>query len=384
MTHPLLQSPNIFSKYLVSEILDRLNQLVTEGYVSCRPHPNYPQLRIFNYTDKCTYDKHWNEFTLSARGLIIDVDAKRLVALPFPKIFNYSELGIVNPADLPSVDSVVEKMDGSLGIIFFYNGLWHVATRGSFESEQAIWATAKLRGAIDQGLVLEQNYTYLMELIYPANRIVVNYNETEAMVYLDAYDLRSYKRVGEIGFAPFKQFTPSYNYFFSAPARFPHITLDNISTILNGPWPNFEGFVVIFSNGCRVKFKTKEYCELHRIKFGLTPLAVWEAMVTGTIEAYGVQVPEEFRTLFETYHRTLKTNFHLKLLESYQYFMNALWSLPFNETFQRAKFAEQIRQMPNQGILWMMYDYFVSKKLTDRSIFENKVLHLVRPDGNVL
>lgn len=378
MTHPLLQSPNIFSKYSVSEILDRLNQLVTEGYVSCRPHPNYPPLRIFNYTDKCTYNKHWNDLTLSARGLIFDIDAKRLVALPFPKIFNYSELGLVNPADLPSVDSVVEKMDGSLGIIFFYDGLWHCSTRGSFESEQAKWATIKLREAIALGLMLEQNYTYLVEIIYETNRIVLTY-EKEQLCLLAAFNLKTFEEVD-----PPNWETVFYNYpLFTIPFDYNWLNHEEIVTGIQS-LKDKEGVVVRFTDGTRIKFKTEEYCVLHRIKFGLTPLSVWEVMLSGTIEAYGVQVPEEFRTLFETYHRTLKTNFNLKLLECYQNFMSALWALSWKEETDRAKFAEQIRQMPNQGILWMMYDYFVSEKLTDRSIFEKKILQLVRPDGNIL
>lgn len=383
----LLQSHSPLLNKNVDQILDELNKLVDEGYLSCRPHPDYPQLRIFNYTDKCTYDKHWTEFTLSARGLVIDVDAKRLVALPFPKIFNFSEIGPIDLKSLPPVDSVVEKMDGSLGIVFFYDGVWNVATRGSFESEQAIWATAKLRKAIATGLVLEENYTYLMELIYPTNRIVINYGDVEWMIYLDSYDLRSYERLGLVGYAPFKEYadlTGDYSTFGTV-ATYLKNDLQNMDVFLKDEsFKNKEGVVVIFSDGSRLKFKTEEYCLLHRVKFGLTPLAVWETMVQGTIEAYAVQVPEEFRTLFETYHRTLKTKFNLKLLECYQNFMSALWSLPFKDEMQRAKFAEQIRQMPNQGILWMMYDYFVSKKLTDRAIFEKKVLHLIRPDGNIL
>jgi hypothetical protein len=214
-----------------------------------------------------------------------------------------------------------------------------------------------------------------MELIYPANRIVVNYNETEAMVYLDAYDLRSYKRVGEIGFAPFKQFTPSYNYFFSAPARFPHITLDNISTILNGPWPNFEGFVVIFSNGCRVKFKTKEYCELHRIKFGLTPLAVWEAMLLGTIENYAVQVPEEFRTLFNSIYSTLKMYVDTIRQDA------SMWLLTDNKNLLSRKelaFELDRSKYKYRNIIWMLYAQKADKEI------EQSILKIIRPNGNVL
>jgi RNA ligase len=43
---------------------------------------------------------------------------------------------------------VYEKMDGSLGIVFWYRGQWVVATRGSFTSDQANKAREILKNTI--------------------------------------------------------------------------------------------------------------------------------------------------------------------------------------------------------------------------------------------
>ncbi len=73
---------------------------------------------------------------------------------------------------------VYEKMDGSLGILYWIDDKPFLATRGAFESEQAIKGTELLRK--HQNLnKLNRNYTYLFEIIYPSNRIVVDYGAEE-------------------------------------------------------------------------------------------------------------------------------------------------------------------------------------------------------------
>jgi hypothetical protein len=42
-------------------------------------------LELFNYSVNATFEKHWNKFTLVARGLILCPTQKKVVALPMPK-----------------------------------------------------------------------------------------------------------------------------------------------------------------------------------------------------------------------------------------------------------------------------------------------------------
>lgn len=46
----------------------------------------------YNYTDQCTFDRAWNDVTLNSRGIVFEKETGKLVALPFPKFWNYSEL----------------------------------------------------------------------------------------------------------------------------------------------------------------------------------------------------------------------------------------------------------------------------------------------------
>ena len=48
-------------------------------------------LQLFIYTPRCVYDDGWDEFTVMARGLILDEAAGQVVATPFPKFFNVGE-----------------------------------------------------------------------------------------------------------------------------------------------------------------------------------------------------------------------------------------------------------------------------------------------------
>ncbi|HRF99146.1 MAG TPA: hypothetical protein PLZ51_28235, partial [Aggregatilineales bacterium] len=73
------------------------------------------------------------------------------------------------------------KMDGSLGILYRWQGAYYIATRGNFDSDQAIWATIFLRTHYDLHNLADE-YTLLFEIIYPDNRIVVNYGQRQDLV----------------------------------------------------------------------------------------------------------------------------------------------------------------------------------------------------------
>lgn len=103
-------------------------QLVRDRLLSVQIHPELP-LKIWNYTVTCQHNKsNWNEYTLSARGLITDFEGN-IVARPMDKFFNLSEHTEEN-STLPKIDftdsyEVTEKFDGSLGISYptFYTEL---------------------------------------------------------------------------------------------------------------------------------------------------------------------------------------------------------------------------------------------------------------------
>lgn len=138
----------------------QLDYHIEQRHINVNQHPT-EEIYILNYSPICQYDAIWTEVSMQCRGLILDKDGN-IVARPFPKFFNYEQ---IKPEEIPN-DSfeVYEKYDGSLGIVFYFNKKWHIATRGSFVSDQAIKGAEMLKKLNTD--LLDQNKTYLFEIIY--------------------------------------------------------------------------------------------------------------------------------------------------------------------------------------------------------------------------
>jgi RNA ligase len=139
-------------------MLEKLNEYFEKGLVYKQIHPTLP-LTIWNYTEKVQYEDLWDEITLQTRGLVTDNEGN-IIARPFNKFFNIEE-GKHTPTEK---FEVWEKMDGSLGIVFWYQGQWVVATRGSFTSDQAIKAKELLKKYNTD--IMFRHLTYCFEIIY--------------------------------------------------------------------------------------------------------------------------------------------------------------------------------------------------------------------------
>ena len=264
--------------------LDTLNKYYEDGLLIKQVHPKYP-LTIWNYSPKVQYEELWDDTTEQCRGLVTDIDGN-IIARPFSKFWNLEEHNI---NELPKESfEVTEKMDGSLIIGFFYNDEFIIATRGSFESEQAIKATEMLHTNSDlYNLVhsYSDEYTFLFEIIYPSNRIVVDYGGDEKLVLLGSY----HKGTNEFVHPDYyKQLMPS----LITPKTFDVSSIDDLK---NSGETNFEGYVVRFGNDFRVKVKLDEYVRLHRILTNVSNVSIWEALKNGDdLEEILQNVPDEF------------------------------------------------------------------------------------------
>jgi RNA ligase len=157
------------------EIIDRY---VSEGLIEKNSHPTLP-IAVYNYSRQTQFEGKWDNITKNCRGLVLDNDGN-VVAKPFGKFFNMEEH---DPSEIPNETfEVFEKMDGSLGILFWYQGQWIFASKGSFTSDQAIKGQELLSKYDIQPL--PKGYTTLVEIIYPENRIVCDYGEDESLVAL--------------------------------------------------------------------------------------------------------------------------------------------------------------------------------------------------------
>jgi RNA ligase len=272
-----------------------LNQMLIEGYVSVQKHPD-TELYIYNYTANTQYEKLWNELTLACRGLILDIE-KNIVARPFQKFFN---LGEVDDINLPACNfNVYEKMDGSLGILYWLNDKPCIATRGSFTSEQAIKGTeilhAKYQHVISK---LDKTKTYLFEIIYPENRIVVDYGSIEDLVLLAIIDTQTGRNepLQDIGFTLVKKYDG----------------VKDIHILKQLEEDNKEGFVVQYENGFRVKVKFDEYLRLHKLVTMVSNITVWEHLMNElAFDELIDRVPDEFYTWVKETKNNLTQQFEI-------------------------------------------------------------------------
>ena len=256
----------------------KLDNAIKEGLVNRQKHPTQ-DLYIHNYTPKVQYDRLWDDITLQTRGLILD-GVGNVVARPFGKFFNIEEHDSNNLPTIPSEPfKVFEKMDGSLGVMYWIDDTPFIATRGSFVSEQANWANLAILGY--DCSCLDKNNTYLLEIIYPENRIVVNYGDQRKLVLLAIRDTKTGKEL------------PLESDVFEVAKRYDGI--NEIDKLRELEEDNKEGFVILFDSGVRVKLKFKEYVRLHRIVTGVSSRSIWEYLKTGQeFDEILDCVPDEF------------------------------------------------------------------------------------------
>jgi RNA ligase len=261
--------------------LVQLEEALEQRYVRRQAHPDLP-LSILNYTERCAYDAAWTPVTRQCRGLIYETGTLRVVARPFLKFFNYGEPNAPE-LDLDAPAVVTDKMDGSLGILYptrppldsahgTIPAEYGIATRGSFASEQAVHATELLRERYlnwspDPGL------TYLFEIVYPENRIVLDYGATDDLFLLTVLETETGRDVSHDE-ATWSDLSRSA---WPGPRTETHDFATLAGALAAEPRPNREGLVVYLPDlDERVKIKQTDYVALHRILTGTNARHVYE------------------------------------------------------------------------------------------------------------
>jgi hypothetical protein len=358
----LLDNQNILITFVVMEIsLEILNKYHEEGLLYKQVHPTLP-LTIWNYAEKVQYEGLWDEVTTSCRGLITD-NVGKIVVQPFKKFFNYEEL--VGKGVIPEKGDYVyvqEKMDGSLGILFNYDGEWIMATRGSFTSEQAVMGLeiVKEKYFLDSWM---QEYAYLLEIIYPENRIVVNYG-VEKVTFLSAVLNGTYKWNStddtELHWSTSLMIFKSNGIHESDVVKTEqHFKFSDelYKSLKEKNETNKEGFVLRFQPGnFRMKIKFEEYVRLHKIMTNLSTTAVWEVLSNGgNMDELLKDVPDEFYDKIKEYEDELKFMFN-SLSNDYGIHFRDIQNMMDKVGGDRKNFANVAKQYKYPSLLFGMLD----------------------------
>ena len=284
----------------LKEILDvkNLEKRLEERYILKQVHPTLP-LSIYNYSQEAMFDQVWDHETMICRGLIVDGE-QNVISRPFYKFFNIdtSSRPETLRENLPkSTPLVTEKMDGSLGISWKYDGQTGIATRGSFTSEQAIWATKCLHNKYPSLLeTIPEDSTLLFEIIYPENVIVVSYDFSDLIVLSMVYN--------PIG----KEYSRKYLETLESYAGFPPLVpkfKKSLDQVIAENIHNKEGYVLSWevsqdlhnAQPFRVKVKFADYMRLHKLVTGVSPKSLWKMLMAGIdLLALSEDLPEHFVT----------------------------------------------------------------------------------------
>lgn len=326
---------------------DEIATAIEAKHLSMQTHPEW-DLTIFNYTSICQIARAWTPVTSACRGLIVGPDNK-VLARPFIKFFNYTETAVPKFA-LTTLPIVTEKMDGSLGIIYKCpDGRFAVATRGSFMSDQAIWATQWLTTEMPD-FTQPDGVTTLVEIIFPENRIVVDYGDRAELVLLGAVavDTGADIPLWEIDWWPGARTEQ-------------HVGLGGMDEVhrhimgSNQDGNEAEGIVAVWYRpnepSFRLKVKHPRYVELHALITNTSSRKVWKALSRGfDFDFILGDTPDEFHDWME---RTIRD-----ITEAKEKWEMAAMSefAQMGEFPTRREFAEAAKRSPFKTSLFALLD----------------------------
>lgn len=295
-----------------------------------------------------------NKVVCESRGIILEKGTWKIVAHPFNKFFNYGETQAYN---LSLKDSyIIEKTDGSLIKIFYYNNEWRIATNGTIDADDAsnmdgisfskIFFDIISKEDFDKLTVnFSPNLTYLFELVHPSNRIVVDYGDLKEIVFIglkendgDLHDFNIfYKSIKKKYEKIFKKFSIRF------PKKFNVINVNDMSQLSdladkhNNKGNNFEGFVVVQAINDlvvgRVKVKSPKYVHLHHVATG-------EGVTNNLVSVLLDNEEEEFEIYLDKLPESVKEEY--KLLKN-EYF-NLIEYLSKKGTYYRKRSFELTRK----------------------------------------
>lgn len=221
---------------------------------------NYDQIKASNL----------DEIANECRGLIVRVENNKYVpvAIPFYRFFNYGQ----GAASISSVEEILnstiyEKLDGTLGILHYdhFTNEWNVATRSVCDASIANGFNKTFRQIFEICLKdisfddftskCEKHITYMFEILSPWNQVVVLHEEPKLIllgarnnITLEEYDINCIDLPVE------------------KPNTYKFSTWQELSDYLESrPASIAEGFVVMTKDFKRVKIKSLNYVNAHRI-----------------------------------------------------------------------------------------------------------------------
>ena len=322
--HPLFKT-NIYTLLHILEKNIKLGCIMKHSSKDNRLH-------IFNCTSiPYRNSSLWDSLTLLIRATILKIDPMymngeylhprfiQIIGMTWPKFFNIGECVDIDYIFNNCVNlEVTVKLDGSLGIIIFDNDIqeWICTSKGSFYSSQAQFANKLLMMNKDSiNKTFNVNHTYIVEIIFKKNKIIVDYDKYEGLTLIGAFDNT---RGIEYTYEELKAtYTKQPIKCLQLVTKLNLTTFDEIKDYINLNRDNknmIEGVVIRYymSNGAnhRIKWKTDQYLTIEKNKNNLTPQTVFKLYKNHSLNdlnEFKYNLPEELHGLVDEYVKIFDT-----------------------------------------------------------------------------
>lgn len=245
--------------------------LTAELGIKAAYHPTLP-LVILNYSQ--IDSPKTNPIVRECRALVLTTDTHQVVAKSFDRFFNWGEVA-EEMSSFDFSDFVVQsKEDGSLALLYHYDGHWRVNTRGSFAQdkmefqsftwEQAVCKALRMNSLdeIDARLGYDlRGCTLVCEFCSPWNKVVRKYEQP--VLYL----LTAFGVGGEMDVGYCEKLAVQLDVL--RPTLYQFTNIEQIQKFLQDQAaadPTFEGVVMRDRHGHRWKVKSPTYLGLHRLR----------------------------------------------------------------------------------------------------------------------
>jgi len=241
-----------------------LDDLKERYAIKIKRHPYFQNLVHFSYD--MLNSPLGEPIVQECRGLILDQDDNwKVVAFPYRKFFNYGEPHAAQ-IDWNSAQ-VFEKLDGTLIILYKYDGVWHVATTGTpdagtnvngfgFSFSDLFWRVWDgYRYPLPEGM---DDYTFMFELMTPYNQVVVRQNGNRIVLHGMRNNHTLEEENPRLAAALFR---------YECVRSFDFHSIDEVVAAAEElDFQKQEGFVIVDAYYNRLKVKNPKYVFYHHIK----------------------------------------------------------------------------------------------------------------------
>jgi len=263
---------------------------LTEKYaIAVKAHPRWQNLLLFKYDQLDS--PMGEELVQECRGLILDsTDNWKVISYPYDKFFSYGE-GHAKPIDWTNC-WCLEKLDGSLMVMYFYKGAWNVSSSGTPAADGEVngfgmtladlfWKTYRDSSYF---LPMDTNLCYMFELVSPYNRIVVRHAESRLVLH-GARNVNTY-----IEKLPFDIADRNG---WECVKHFPFRSIEEVLKSCNDINPmDMEGYVVCDHRFNRIKVKSPQYVALHHMVESSSPKSIIKIIQTNEHAEFLSYFPE--------------------------------------------------------------------------------------------